>query len=116
MTGQWLPFDAAGTTDLERKAIAFDQANPGVYVRLVELAREARRHGRRRIGIKLLFERMRWDNVTRTKGDRYVLNNSYTAYFARKLERLNPELRGMFVTRKSAHDTEYHQREMRRVS
>ena len=50
--------------------------------------------------MKMLFEVVRWNRLLRT-GDRgFKLNNNFTAYYARLLMEREPELRGMFETRK----------------
>lgn len=105
MNAPLLPFDAAGGTPWERRAIAFDVANPHVCFELVKLARKARRHGLRRVSIKLLFEQLRWEHALKTKGDRFKLNNAFSSWYARAIERRYPELRGMFEKRKTASES-----------
>ena len=102
MNAPILPFDRCGETPLERRAVAFDAANPDVYDSLVRLAREVKRHGVRRVGMKALFERLRWDHALKTQGARFKLDNGFTAYYARLLMQRNPELRGLFELRKTA--------------
>ena len=84
-------------------AEAFDDfhcANPHVYRNLRFLALQAVRAGRRKLGIKLLFERLRWEYFVNTAhADDFSLNNNYTAYYARMLMDNEPELAGMFETR-----------------
>jgi hypothetical protein len=79
----------------------FHAQNPEVYETLVELAREARRAGKTKIGIKALWERARWSlwlNVTRD-GDEPKLNNSLTSRYARLIMSQEPDLAGMFEVR-----------------
>jgi hypothetical protein len=78
----------------------FDETNPHVYGNLRMLALEAVRGGRRRLGIKALFEALRWEyliNTDHAEGE-YKLNNNLTAYYARKLNQ-DPELAGVFELR-----------------
>lgn len=82
----------------------FLQANPQVYALLRRFALEAKRSGRRRLGIAALFERVRWHLDVETKGDSFKLNNSMRAYMARLLMEQEPELRGFFEIRKSKAD------------
>ncbi|MGV3518184.1 hypothetical protein [Luteitalea sp.] len=101
---------------LEQRARAFDQANPHVFEKLLAIAREARDAGATKIGIKLLFERLRWVSRVETRDDLYRLNNSYTSYYARRLMAHDPSLAGLFETRSSAHDPNYLQRVVQRAA
>jgi hypothetical protein len=78
---------------------AFDAENPQVYRELVRLTRRAHDAGVRRMGIAMLFERMRWNHMMRTKGERWKLNNTYRAFYVRKLVRRHPEFAGLFEVR-----------------
>lgn len=82
---------------LDERFQAFHQANPHVLEELRKLALQAQSKGIRRVGIKMLWEVLRWRGM-KTHGDAYCLNNSYTSRYARLLER-DPALRGMFETR-----------------
>lgn len=85
---------------IERAFWEFHAAHPEVYEELRQLALDAKRRGRDRLGMKMLFEVVRWNRLLRT-GDRgFKLNNNFTAYYARLLMEREPELRGMFETRK----------------
>ena len=88
-------------TDTDARFRAFHEANPHVYARLVELAREARRAGVERLGMRMLWERLRWDARLRTvRGeDEWKLNNDLAPSFARMLMSREPDLRGLFETR-----------------
>lgn len=85
---------------LESDFINFHNDNPIVYLDLLGLAMELSRHGHRKIGMKMLFEVLRWRSMLRTTGDRFKLNNNYTAYYARLIEHRVPEMRGVFDTRR----------------
>lgn len=77
----------------------FHAANPHVYTTLVAMARRLKRHGCHRVGMKMLFERLRWEWFEQTAGDTYKLNNNYTAYYARRIMRRERDLAGFFETR-----------------
>lgn len=111
--GPTLPFEEEGDSRLARRARAFHDANPQVMAKLVDIGRDLRRRGVQRVGIKLLFERLRWLSSVRTEGDKYALNNNYTAWYARQLMEQYAELEGLFAIRDSAHDPDYHTREIR---
>ena len=79
----------------------FDHDHPEVYRELTRLAREWRSAGHRKLGIKTLIERMRWEWHMSGVQDRdgYKLNNNYAPHYARKIMLQNPELDGLFEVR-----------------
>jgi hypothetical protein len=95
MTTQRSLFDPT----IDARFEAFVRDNPEVYSTIVSLARQAKEAGKKRVGIKALFERARWDLWMRTHGDEYRLNNSYSSRMARLIERNEPDLRGLFELR-----------------
>jgi hypothetical protein len=76
----------------------FHAANPHVYDELKKLAMRARRAGANRIGVKMLFEVLRWRHTLRTHGDDFKLNNNFHSRYARLLMN-EPGLEGCFETR-----------------
>lgn len=95
---RWEEFPAESDS-LEAKFREFHAANPHIYSELVRLAREARAAGRNVIGIRMLWERMRWDLFIQTKGDEYKLNDHLTSRYARLIQHQEPDLRGIFKLR-----------------
>lgn len=92
-----LQFDSAITP---REAFErFHAANPEIYDLLVKYARELRAARRRRGGIRMIWERMRWDLAIQTQGDSFKLNDHYTSFYARLIMRQEPDLDGFFSTR-----------------
>jgi|TARA_R110000824_G_scaffold132891_1_gene295429 hypothetical protein len=90
---------------IDVRFIQFHLSNPHVYDKLKELSIFAKRGGARKIGIALLFERLRWWSMFETTGDIFKLCNDYRALYARMLMKNVPELQGFFVTRgRSFHD------------
>ncbi len=80
----------------------FESANPGVYEELVALARQAKRRGCTKIGIRMLWEVMRWNRMLRTKptpGDVYKLNDHFHSRYARLIMAGEPDLDGFFEVR-----------------
>ena len=83
----------------------FHADNPAVYDMLVRLAREwVTATGRRKLGMKALFERARWEIALRTSDPDYKLNNYYTAYYARLIMLREHDLDGLFDLRTSEAD------------
>ena len=76
----------------------FHEANPHVYRALRAVALWCVRHDKK-VGMKAIFERVRWEFMIRTRGDGYRLNNNYSSRYARLLMENEPELTGFFETR-----------------
>ncbi|MFA6917207.1 MAG: hypothetical protein WC222_12505 [Parachlamydiales bacterium] len=85
--------------DLNRRFAEFHLANPQVYTELVALAREASRRGRKRIGIKMIYEVVRWNRFIQTTDDSFKLNNDYHSRYARLIMQREVDLAGIFETR-----------------
>lgn len=96
MTAQQLVLTA--TSELDRRAAAWLDDNPHVYDAIVRLARQVKADGHDRAGIGHLWEVCRWE-LRLSSGEEPALNNSYRAYVAREVMRLNPDLDGFFETR-----------------
>lgn len=100
----YIPFNPARNhargLSLEEQFALFHQANPHVYQALRQLAIQLAQRGHRRIGIKMLFEVLRWQYALRTDdpNSEFKLNNNYTSFYARLLDQ-EPELNGRFELR-----------------
>jgi hypothetical protein len=93
-----MTFDAM-ETDADRRFLAFHRDNPSVYATLVELARNGARRGRKRIGMKMIWEVMRWQRFLETTDPDYKLNNNYHSRYARLIMQQEQDLSGIFETR-----------------
>lgn len=102
------PLMPAGTTH-EARARLFHERNPQVMKMAIDLAVYARRRGAKRYGMKAIWEILRF-RALETSGDKYKLNNSYTAWYAREIMATVPSLQGFLTTRESPHDEAYHDR------
>ncbi len=90
---------AVGETHQDRFE-SFDRANPWVYDALVDLTRDLVHRGRKRVGIKMLFEVLRWEYERSTVGDsEFKLNNNFHSRYARKIMGSEPDLEGVFEVR-----------------
>ena len=81
---------------------AFHGRHPQVYDHLVRLAYRARGAGRSRIGMKMLFEVLRWEWTIAGLPDdaeEWKLNNNYTSRYARLIMDENSPLVGLFELR-----------------
>ncbi len=79
--------------------LRFHAANPKVYETLVRLARQAKSRGRSKVGMKMLFEVVRWEFFLSTEGDDFKLNNVFTSRYARLVMAQEKDLHNLFDTR-----------------
>jgi hypothetical protein len=96
--------DAPDGCSLQARFEEFHRDNPHVYAELVKLARRARGRGVERLGIKMLWEVLRWQLQIETYHpgqNEFRLNNNFHSLYARLLMEENPELRDLFETRES---------------
>lgn len=86
---------------IQRDFERFDKANPTVYDLYKKFAFELKEKGRKRYGISMLTERIRWEVAMATTGDEFKINNNFRSRYVRKLIMDFPELDGMFQTRET---------------
>lgn len=84
---------------LEESFKRFHAANPHVYEALKAVALWCKRNNKR-MGIKAIYERIRWEYSISTTGSPYKLNNNHAPFYARALMKNEPELSGFFETRR----------------
>ncbi len=81
----------------------YDRANPDVYAAFKKFAGDLRAAGRSRGSAALIFERIRWETLVRAAREPGMpilkLNNSYRAFYARKLAAEDRSFDGFFETR-----------------
>lgn len=75
-------------------------ARPDVYELLVKLARDVKARGKTSYSMKAIFERARWHFHIEKGEDGFVLNNDFTALFARRIMERERDLDGFFETRR----------------
>lgn len=86
--------------NLQEQFERFHQQNPHVYAELCRLARRLARAGASRVGMKMLFEVLRYRHTLATRGgDGVKLNNNMTSRYARLISAQEPDLDGLFETR-----------------
>jgi len=90
---------------LAQRFEAFHLENPHVLHAILGIALGLRDRGIERVGMSLIFERLRWLYMIQTSGEgEYRLNNSYRAFYARLAMAVKPRLQGMFSLRVQADD------------
>jgi len=85
---------------ISEKFHRFHSRNPHVYDLIVEISRRMKQSGVHRFGMKGIFEYLRWQYAMQTQGDRYKLNNIFTALYARRIMECEDGLKDFFETRK----------------
>lgn len=100
------PRELVAITGGERASIQerfeeFHALNPWVYHRLVVLARDLKRRGRRKLGIGMLWEVLRWQAYAATvdPSSDFKLNDHYRSRYARLIADREPDLADAFETR-----------------
>jgi hypothetical protein len=86
---------------IDERFVEFHHNNPHIYVELVRMARFAKNAGRRKIGIRTIWEAMRWNLTIQTNtlyGD-FKLNDHYTSRYVRIMMEDERDLAGFFETR-----------------
>jgi len=80
----------------------FHSLNPFVYKRLVSMARKLRGSGRRKAGIGMLVELLRWNYYMSTTdaNSEFKLCNDYRSRYARLIMEQESDLEGFFNTRR----------------
>lgn len=90
---------------ITREFWKFHHENPNVLRDLIGLAQQVRAAGQHQWGMKSLFEVLRWQIALKTQsGDGFKLNNNYTAFYARLIEKVDPRFVGFFIERRSEAD------------
>jgi len=84
--------------DIQFQFEQFHAENPLILTTLEELADRWLRV-RQVVGMKMLWEVLRWNVGIRTNGDPYKLNNNFTSRYAREILRRHPEWDGRIKTR-----------------
>lgn len=89
------------STEATMRAFArFHNENPDFFEEILRLARQAKAQGKSRISMRLIFEVIRFRRTLAIQGDgEFVVNNSFTAPFARMVRAQDPELGKLFEIR-----------------
>jgi hypothetical protein len=76
-------------------------ANERIIQMFLRFAQQAKGTGHKKVGIKAIAERVRWEVfIERKEADPYKINNSYVSRIARLLVQRDPSLDGLFEFRK----------------
>jgi len=96
-----LPTEAKEFTP-QQKFELFNELNPKIYKKLVQMARQLKRRGVKSAGIKMLWENLRWKyySTTRDPNSKFKIDNNYHSRYARLIMNQEKRLSGFFKTRK----------------
>ena len=99
---------------ITREFQLFHRSNPKVYKLFKKFALDAKDWGRKHFGARFIWERMRWYIHIETKDSKFKLNDHFPPFYARKLMRDVPAMRGFFELRPSVADSLFPRRKARK--
>jgi len=86
---------------IEQAFRIFDRKNPAIYEMFERFAFFLiRDKKKKKIGAKMIMERIRWEKYIETTGDEFKINNNFTAHYVRKFIAKYPHLESYFELRK----------------
>ena len=93
--------DFTGETTPADRFQTFHERNPQVFSALESMTQEMYQRGRKRIGINMLLEVLRWNYYMKTDDPNsdFKINNNYAPYYARLLIEKHPEWCDLFQLR-----------------
>ncbi len=81
----------------------FHNKNPRVYTYFkIYFESLHKRKGWQKVSAKLIMERVRWEVFTSTSDPNFVINNNYTAHYARLFVTEHPQFKKCFEFRRVA--------------
>lgn len=106
MTGQLNAFDQTEVEELPQPKTngelfnEFHRDNKHVYFLYRKFAFQLIESGHKRLGSKMIVERIRYETAIKTTDQDYKINNDFTAHLARLFVRQHPEHSDKFVFKK----------------
>lgn len=83
-----------------KKFLDFHIVHPQVYILFDRFAKQLAERGHKRLGAKMIMERIRWEISTGSKDhDGFKINNNYTCYYSRLFIKNNPDYKDHFEFR-----------------
>jgi len=100
------PTEAPLSGSIRERFEIYNKANPQVLETLERLAERMVARGRQRIGIKMLFEVLRWDYYMQTTdpNSEFKINNNYAPYYARLIIERHPDWCNLFQLRQAGEE------------
>lgn len=75
----------------------YHKLNPHVWKWFKFFTFQMIRSGHKKLGSKMIFERIRWES--KISGKNFKVNNNYTAHYSRLFERTYPKYKNFFEKR-----------------
>ena len=93
--------DVTSAMTSHERFVAFHHANPRIFVELETMAQALVTRGRKRIGLRMLWETLRWNYSVSVASDDAIarLNNNHVPFYARLLLEVHPDWDGLFQLR-----------------
>jgi hypothetical protein len=86
---------------IDSRFAEFHEANPYVFRGILTMLNQARMAGKARVGMKMIFEVLRWQHFLRTEhADDFLLNNDYSSRYSRLVMATHPELGALLEMRR----------------
>jgi hypothetical protein len=99
-----IPMDSgdARPPTIQEQFEEFHRRNPEVFALLERFTQQVVDRGRRKIGIRMLWERVRWEVMLSTEDpcSDYKINDHYHSRYVRLLIKAHPEWESLFELRK----------------
>lgn len=91
-----------GPRTIQEQFEEFHRLNPQVFVLLERFTKQAVDRGRTKLGIRMLWERVRWEVYINTDdpNSEYKINDHYHSRYVRLLVEEHPEWDGLFELRR----------------
>jgi hypothetical protein len=84
---------------IEDRFWEFHEANPKVYELFDRFTKQVIRRGHKNFSSDAILHRIRWETNVATNGDKFKINDHFSAYYARLWLENNPDHDGFFRTR-----------------
>jgi hypothetical protein len=83
---------------LEDEFNDYHKDNPLIYRYIDQFAREAIQAGYKNFGMAMIWERMRWEIMVKTRDQNFKFPNNHRAYYSRLWNKNNPNHPNFFRT------------------
>ncbi len=91
---------------IDTRFTEWHHANPGIYWRLVGMARQWKDSGHDKCSMDMLVNNLRWSYGIETGGDSFRINDHFVSRYSRLIAANEPDLAHLFNTRTLRSDWE----------
>lgn len=93
------PVEEDVTSPIQRSFLEYHKKNPDVYEALVSMTRMWKAAGKKKVGIGMLFEVLRWNIGINQNSKDLKISNNHRSRYVRLIQEQEEDIAGMFVTR-----------------